>query len=1229
MATIDLSRHATDFRKNYTGVRMQQGRVLTDDDFNEQTRLDAEDTRRTRIDVIGPVGSPDDGFLITSPAFYAFGTTFTIKAGSFYLGGQRLTLDADEVYHLQKDWLQQGAAAGDRPATPGGQRFDLAYLETWQQPVSAIEDSELLEVALGGPDTSTRIRNLRRVRVLPGVANGDCNDAWAALLTSLASQGTLNKEFELVPDARLRVEPDGTTGTADLCSPPVPGGYLGAENQAIRVQIVGPGECTWGFDNAAPLYRVQLGVDTLAQRRRITMLTLPKDQAHWPLANQTVELIPWSALLANGQKISELRGHLAKVTTSYNPDDNFFDIDVAPSNDFSGQLFGETWKQRTGVNGDATTLDDEGEFFYLRVWNRGSDTATPARITIPANGVVTLAHTGLRVRFSGTQLRTDDFWIIAARPDAPNTFVPWELTTNRRPHGVRRWIAPLAVIRWPGGTTPGTVVNDCRETFLPLTRIRSCCTVTVGDGNESHGHFTSIQAAVDSLPEKGGRVCVLPGVYEETIRIVNRHDITISGCGPRTRLVGIAPTGTNPVAPVIEIVGGHDFGLEDFAVRAFDDGANLSGLGISLLGRNIFSEIPGEATSEILNASLSGLSVTAGQRSGLRARFVRQLCVHGCEFSNLDRACLEHSVVLLADEVCFERNVIEVSAHSNGMPSAPPAGGLEAVAPLPPLPGVFVPGTNARGGLQIEGTSEDVLIHNNLIRGGSGNGITLGSVRTSTDPDDIGPGDDDGTFFPIDPCDPKDDLDISVEIDPGNPDSRTFSTGPLENIRIVGNRIHDHGGCGIAVDRFWNLDGLDEFITVIDLTIQQNLIRRCLLRAVEEPSSSLSFCIGYGGIALADVENLVIQDNVIRDCGSGPREAVCGVFVLHGEGVEITRNRILDNGFVEEASADPIGSSGGSGTTSTTAPKRGYRGGIVIAYTLAPTRFTAIDDLFNYLADTAPLQVGEPAAKIHDNIVTAPLGRALFLNALGPVTVQANQFTTRGLGPGGGFSGSFMASTVWILNLGLSNEIFFQHAAFSYIGQGQIDPMGNMGANLDDFHIGRAMANGQVLFSDNQVNTDLLALGGNFSIAAVLIITLDDLGFHDNQCEANLYLIDDLVLSHALLFGMSLRATGNRFKEGFISAFLSALTLGLMANTTALNQGTHCIFAMGGKLVDQGNTAIIGPNPLLQLLIGSDNDLTCENMLKLLGAMLGDAVGGVGGAVGGIPPQQAIGDPIG
>ena len=39
MATVDLSRHATNFRKHLDSLRMKQGGILTDDDFNESERL--------------------------------------------------------------------------------------------------------------------------------------------------------------------------------------------------------------------------------------------------------------------------------------------------------------------------------------------------------------------------------------------------------------------------------------------------------------------------------------------------------------------------------------------------------------------------------------------------------------------------------------------------------------------------------------------------------------------------------------------------------------------------------------------------------------------------------------------------------------------------------------------------------------------------------------------------------------------------------------------------------------------------------------------------------------------------------------------------------------------------------------------------------------------------------------------------------------------------------------
>ncbi len=151
-----------------------------------------------------------------------------LSAGTFYVGGLRLELESDEPFNLQKDWLQQGSRPGETLTAPTTQQFDFVWLDVWQQPVSAVEDKELFEAALGGADTSARIRTMRRARVLRNVGNVDCAAAWTQLLTSLNPEGTVNGDFELVPNATLTVEPDGTAGTDDLCSPPVSGGYLGS-----------------------------------------------------------------------------------------------------------------------------------------------------------------------------------------------------------------------------------------------------------------------------------------------------------------------------------------------------------------------------------------------------------------------------------------------------------------------------------------------------------------------------------------------------------------------------------------------------------------------------------------------------------------------------------------------------------------------------------------------------------------------------------------------------------------------------------------------------------------------------------------------------------------------------------------------------------------------------------------------------------------------------------------
>lgn len=1141
MATIDLSRSATDLRKHYTSVRAQMGRVFTDDDHNENERLHGEDERRLRVDIIGPSGSPDDGFLIQDPdPGVANGKIdFTIKRGAFYLGGNHLFLDEDERFQQQADWLNMSVA--DTPDTPDVHRYDLVFLECWLQPVSAVEDRELFEVALGGPDTSVRMRLMRRVRVFGSGTTGDCHQDWASLVTqwTTAGLGTLNEQNELLVDTKLKVSFVGGADTNDLCSPPVSGGYLGAENQAIRVQLVDETHFTWGFDNAATQYRVIIGTDANGTLRKVKMITEPKDQAHWPVAGQIVEILSWSAMLPNQEKISGLSGFLARVATSYDPDTHeLFLAEAIPDS----QL-GEGWLN-----------DFNPDFFYMRVWDRGLDTSSEAKISFTSGLPVPLGNTGLTVTFTGNDQRAMDYWIIAARPESPDRVVPWSLEKGRSPHGYRRYLAPLAVIEWTPGVNGviGKVIHDCRRRFPTLTQMNSCCTYTVGDGVGSFGMFNNIQNAIDHLPAGGGEICVLPGVYTECLLIQNRTNIIVHGCGSRSLIVAASPLPGASAESAVHVVDSRGIRIESLAIEA-----HRGGIGVLLSAETLDRHARMPMLRDI---TLEDLRVTAATRSAIEAHGGQHIIIRCCDIRMADVASSWPGIFLLGDDALIERNQIQVRS------SRQTDDGSAWDLPL----------SAGRGGLQIGGTSERVRIVDNLIQRGIGNGITLGSLQIN---DETGTKKNPwiGWFINIDdpcsPCFPGDSLmpppakGIQIVLP-------AESAGWLYDITIEHNRILDMGLNGIGVVGFFDLLGQPELITVAGLTIIGNEIHRCLQRPLAPIGAANVDHMGYGGIALGDVFSLTIRENLIEDNGPDHLEPICGVFVLHGEGIDISCNRIVNNGA---RTKQPAASA-----------KEGRRGGINVVHCTMPT---------------AAASNGLPALKVHDNIVSAPLGQALSASVAGPVSVQGNQFTTHGVVQK---ANSPITSTVEINNLGKSKDLYGQFLKFKSVVLHQLGlaPGPFLNNGIVFFSVvgpgiqptGQSLANGKVLFTDNQCVTDLFEAGLSLASSCVRIHTLDDLGFHNNQCDGDL--LQDRVIAPTILFGISLRVCGNRFGEGVNNAVFSAMTLGLI-NMTTDNQATHCL--------------LVRPSPPAKWVVADPNTVLFSGPCQQLDKQLGDAAWILGG----------------
>jgi hypothetical protein len=415
------------------------------------------------------------------------------------------------------------------------------------------------------------------------------------------------------------------------------------------------------------------------------------------------------------------------------------------------------------------------------------------------------------------------------------------------------------------------------------------------------------------------------------------------------------------------------------------------------------------------------------------------------------------------------------------------------------------------------------------------------------------------------------------------------SAGPLFEIYIERNRILNMGLDGIGVIGFWDLTLVDEMISVWRLKIADNEIRFCLQRELAQPADVMIGSMGYGGISLADVELLEVNHNIIEDNGPDSTQPVCGVFVLHGVGIDIADNRILNNG---RRSDRPINQA-----------KKGLRGGIIIVYAVAPTEPVDVT-VFRETLWAHPQQNGVPALRVHDNVVSTPFGRALSVVALGPVSVQGNALGTKGVEPTlENVASDLLAATVFIFNLGLSDEIYLQLMVYELLASQPPSPdmvdesaaaLRITGAGLDDAFIGRELADGTVRFDDNQVHLDLTqsparvgpepvkanapagAAARSTAFSSIMIITLDDVSFQDNQCVCTL--LGDILLVNAIVVGYSLRVHSNRFTESLILSLFSAITFGV-ANMTTHNQATRCIIALPAQLptVRTPNT-VLHPN---------------------------------------------------
>lgn len=409
---------------------------------------------------------------------------------------------------------------------------DLLYLDVWERHITTIEDPEIREVALGGPDTETRSKIIAQVKVLTNVGDVACGD-------EITRWNNLTKD----PNGRLTTRPVAVAPPSNPCQLGESGGFLGLENRLYRVEIHDPGilpgtvpTFKWSRDNAAYAYPIQ---DFFHDSGGIIFKEI--------------------SLAQNGKddilKIKEL---------------DWIEVseDITDLKEDSRGTFAQVLK----ITGNILTLDTNvaihrnRPFPKIRRWDISNQ--RPNKLTNVAAGTSFQLEDGIEIEFSGTEFKTGDYWCFSARTLTGEI----EILEQEAPLGVKHHYCRLGLVT--GLVGGGVEIEDCRPEFPPLTELPrggGCCTVTVGEDEE----FQDIQLAIDSLNGGPGTVCIKPGVYliDKPILVTGR-DITIKGCEGKPIIIN---TGIKPEESIVfQVRNSWDINIHDlWCVSTSPDGAKV------------------------------------------------------------------------------------------------------------------------------------------------------------------------------------------------------------------------------------------------------------------------------------------------------------------------------------------------------------------------------------------------------------------------------------------------------------------------------------------------------------------------------------------------------------------------------------------------------------------------------------------------------------------------------
>ena len=480
----DITRDTFNRLKYFSRVLLQQGRVQLDADWNEQVSILLDYLHRLTIDLIGLGAGPEKncGFeLIDAEGDINAREELSedekkslieqlkneralIAPGRYYVEGLLAESESFVAFFKQPGWAVPKEDQDD--IENGTINKALVYLDVWEQHVTPIEDDDIREKALGGPDTATRAkitwvvraRRLMDAEVAP--ANEDpvnVVELEKSFLKGWVSSQKSNRGLLKAQVAQHEV-------SEDPCETAPESVYRGVENQLYRVEIHReglaanganrPATFKWSRDNGSV---AAAWLDTDGNVLRVTPL---RDLARGFSEKQWVEL-------SDGRR--ELEGRRGTLVQLKDVEAGSLTIDPQTA---SGSVDRSQFKDSPKVR-----RWDQQETETIKL-NKGAIPIVEDKWITLEDGVQIQfqkpAETAEGVPGKPHQYRTGDYWLIPAR--VATCDIEWPIQKDEKgepirlalpPHGITHHFALLGLLmKEAAGNT--FKFTDCRRKFKPL-----------------------------------------------------------------------------------------------------------------------------------------------------------------------------------------------------------------------------------------------------------------------------------------------------------------------------------------------------------------------------------------------------------------------------------------------------------------------------------------------------------------------------------------------------------------------------------------------------------------------------------------------------------------------------------------------------------------------------------------------------------------------------------------